>query len=43
MAPQLRVQPTHSVAANDKVRRIENVIFDEIQHRTVSPRSLWLH
>ena len=42
-ARRFRIKPANPVAANDKIRRIENVIFDEIQHRTVDLWPLCLH
>ena len=37
------IKPTHPVAANDKVARIEDMGLDEIQHRAVDHRPLDLH
>jgi hypothetical protein len=37
------VKPANAVCANNKIGWIENVFLDEIQHRSIDPRSLWLH
>ena len=39
----LRIEPAHAVAANDKVRWVENVGLYEIQHGAVDLRPLRLH
>jgi hypothetical protein len=36
-ARHFRIKPANAVAADDKVRRIEDMAFDEIQHRAVGP------
>jgi hypothetical protein len=38
-----RIKPANVVAANDKVRGVENMRLDEVQHRTVNFRPLRLH
>jgi hypothetical protein len=40
---RFRTKPADAVAANDKVRWIENMSLDEIQHGAINPRSLGLH
>ena len=37
-----RIKPTNAIAANNKIRGIENMPLDEIQHRTIDLRPLQL-
>ena len=39
----LRIKPANAIGANDKIRRIENLALDEIQHGTIDLRPLRLH
>jgi hypothetical protein len=38
-----RIKPADAVRAGDKIGRVENVAFNEIQYRAVDLRPLWLH
>jgi hypothetical protein len=38
-----RIKPADAVSANYKVGRIENMASDEIEHRSIDPKSLRLH
>jgi hypothetical protein len=38
-----RIKPTNAVSANDKVGRIEDLAFDEIQHPALDLRPIRLH
>ncbi len=42
-AHHLRVEPANAIGANDKIRLIENVTPDEIQHRPIDLWPLRLH
>ena len=37
-----RIKPTNAVAGNNKVGRVENMTFDENEHRAIDLRSLQL-
>jgi len=42
-AGHFRVKPANAAGANDKIRRLENMRLDEIQHRAIDPRPFRFH